>query len=256
MAISFPYKTKRKYSESDGINADDSWYVECDAIAKSPSDVSPYLVANEWIAANIAWFLRLPIPPFTLMGEKRRDKLMFGSYRYDGDKKVLVPSDGSVLYQRFPDTCTGIVLFDILIANKDRNSRNIKVDKPDKPKRFYIIDHERSLFYLYPEDGANQLAAAEDRLGITDGTFSDDEFHCLIGELDSIDHVLRWIEKIQDLPDWFIDEICLTLPSFTINKAERTAVCAFLKRRRDKISELVFQNKERFPKIKQWQLFL
>jgi hypothetical protein len=132
----YPYRSKRKYSESEGINVDNTFDIECQAFGKSPSDVSPYLIANEWIAASIAQFLQLPIPPFSIMGRKRPQSRMFASYSFDGvrknDKKT-VPANPDALYKAFPDACTGIVLFDILIANFDRHARNIRVDKPDKP---------------------------------------------------------------------------------------------------------------------------
>lgn len=76
----FPYKTKRRYAESEGINVDNTFDVECQAFGKSASDVSPYLIANEWIAASIAQFLQLPIPPFSIMGRRSPHTRMFASY--------------------------------------------------------------------------------------------------------------------------------------------------------------------------------
>src|SRR4051794_25675553 len=123
MADVFPYRTKRKYSESEGINSENTFDITCQAFGKSPSDVSPYLIANEWIAASIAQFLQLRIPPFSIMGRKSAATRMFASYSFDGSRKndrKMKSCKPDALYRAFPDECTGIVLFDILVANFDR----------------------------------------------------------------------------------------------------------------------------------------
>lgn len=258
MARIYPYRSRRKYSESEGINRDNTFDIRCQAYGKSPSDVSPYLIANEWIAASIAQFLQLPIPPFSIMGRQSKDTRMFASYSFTGDRKSdkkMVSANPEALYGAFPDECTGIVLFDILIGNFDRNSTNIKVDRAGNPKKFYIFDHERSLFHLYPREGIKRLRALSNRLGLTDGTDSKREWHCLIGLLDSTALMTRWLGRIDNIPNWFIEGICGDMRRISIDARECAAVIDFLKERRDNLGKLILENKARFPKIKQWPMF-
>jgi hypothetical protein len=256
MAQIFPYRSRRKYSESEGVNRDNTYDIRCQAFGKSPSDVSPYLIANEWIAASVGQFLRLPIPPFSIMGRKGTGTRMFASYSFTGDRKTdkkMLSADPASLYKTFPDECTGVVLFDILIGNVDRNYTNIKVDRIISPKNFYIFDHERALFHLYPDDGIARLRSLSDRLGITDGSDSHgDEFHCLIGQLDSVELMGKWLHRILAMPNWYIEDVCSAVRKISIRSRECTAVIEFLKRRRDNLEKLILDNKPRFPGVKQW----
>ncbi len=254
----YPYRSRRRFEaagRSGRVNEEQTWAVKTEAIGKSQWEESPYLIANEWISANITQFLRLPVPPFAIVRKKRRDTAMFISYSYDGDTK---PDDvePAILYRNFPNECAGVVVFDILIANCDRHGGNMKVDKPSNPKDFYIIDHERSLFYVHEGEGLNRLRSREDRLGIADGPESTDDYHCLLELLDSVEHVRAWAAKVESLPDWFIEDVCEDMWKVSINRRECDCVKDFLKRRRDNIRRLIFDNKSRFPAIRTWQLFL
>lgn len=250
----YPYISRRKFSVSNragGVNEDNTYIVKTEAIGKGKHDEAPYLIANEWIAANIAQFLRLPVPPFAVVRKQTRKTAMFTSFSYDGDTK---PDDvePTILYDTHPDLCTGIVLFDILIANCDRHAGNLKVDKPAKPTACYIIDHDRCMFYIYKDMGIERLRSRKDRLGITDGADSADEWHCLISLLDSSDLMGKWIHRIQDIPSWYIDGVCDDCIQFGITKKEATAAKQFLDCRTRGIEKLILSNKDRFPNIKQW----
>jgi Phosphatidylinositol 3- and 4-kinase len=255
----YPYRSRRRFESagrSGGVNEEQTWAVKTEAVGKSQWEESPYLIANEWISANIAQFLRLPVPPFAIVRKKRRDTAMFISYSYDGDTK---PDDvePAILYRRFPKECTGVVVFDILVANCDRHGGNLQVDKPSNPKTFYIIDHERSLFYVDEGKGIDRLRSRENRLGISDGRDSTDDYHCLIEHLDSVEHIEEWIGKVRSLPDWFIDDVCEEMhKDLSIKRRECDFVKEFLKRRREEIQKLISGNKSRFPSIGTWPLFL
>jgi hypothetical protein len=255
MARIYPYRSRRKYSESEGVNVDNTFDIRCQAFGKSPSDVSPYRIANEWIAASIAQFLQLRIPPFSIMGRKSAATRMFASYSFTGDRKgdkKFVSADPVSLYRAFPDECTGIVLFDILVANFDRNSTNIKVDRATNPRTFYIFDHERYLFHLYPKEGTKRLSACENRLGLTDASDSKNEWHCLISLLDSVPFITKWLQRIDSIPNWFIVDVCEGVCKISITRGECNAVIAFLQQRRDNLDKLILGNKGRFPAIRQW----
>lgn len=254
----YPYRSRRRFEtrgKAGGINADRTYLVKTEAVGKSQWLESPYLIANEWIAGQITQFLCLPVPPFAVVQKKSLATAMFTSYSFEGDS-TPDDVDPQILYERFPFECTGIVLFDILIANCDRHGGNLKVDKPGAPRDFYLIDHERALFYIYKGEGIKRLKSREKRLGVTDGSESRDEWHCLVELLDSVDHITCWVKRVQDIPDWFIDEICDAMWKVSVSKQECAAVKEFLKRRRDSIGELIVANEKRFPGIKNWPLFL
>ena len=256
MTTFYPFRSRRRYA-SGGINEEHTWWVKCEAVGKARHKESPYLFANEWIAGNIAQFLRLPIPPFSLLAKRSKSTSMFCSYSFQGDS---TPSDVNpqILYQKHPDLCVGILLFDMLVLNCDRHGGNLKVDDPADPKDFFIFDHERALLYIYQDEGVDRLMSRIDRLGITDGSGSGDEWHCIIEEVDSIPLIRKWAGKIAMIPDWFIKDICHEVWKLGIVQEERDAVANFLNIRKIKLCDLISQNKDRFPKIRaaDWPLIL
>ena len=254
----YPYKSRRTFASLDrggGINVDRTYAVKTEAVGKSKGEESPYLLANEWISSSIAQFLRLPVPPFAIVQKKSKNTAMFISDSYDGDS---TPDDAEpqLLYDNFAKDCTGVVILDILTANCDRHPGNIKVDKPSSPKVFYLIDHERSLFYVHDKDGIGHLKSREDRLGVTDGDNSANEWHCLVDLLDSVEYINQWVGRVLSIPDWFIDDVCEEMWKVSINRHECDYVKEFLKRRRDGLGKLILAHKSRFPKTSDWPLLL
>jgi len=250
----YPYKSRRRFEttgRSGGINVDQTWTVKTQAIGKSQWAESPYLLANEWICANIAQFLRLPVPPFAIVQKKNRRTAMFTSYSYDGDIKPddVIPQK---LYDNFPAACAGIVVFDMLVANCDRGKQNLQVDVPANPHAFYLIDHERALFYIYAKEGIKRLESRDDRLGVTDGDSSRNEWHCLVELIDDAQLFIPWLDKVHDMPAWFIDDICDEVGDIALTRPECEAVKSFLKERRHKLDHLITTHKTRFPLINNW----
>jgi hypothetical protein len=253
----YPFLFRRKMTDSEGINAEYTWRVRSEAIGKCKNPESPYLIANEWVSGCIGQFLRLPIPAFSLLRKKNRSTIMFASQSFEKD---VTPDDldPDALYSANPVLCAGIVIFDIFIANCDRNRTNIKVDDADDPTVVRLIDHERALFYVYPKEGLKRLRRIEsqNRLGVTDGSESRDEWHCLLNLLDSWDNLIPWIQKVESIPDWFLDTICEEARRLTVTEAECNGLASFLKKRKSLLKDLIHQHRARFPKVTSWPLFL
>ena len=246
----YPYRFRRRYKESDGVNADHTWVVTSHSIGKCKNDQSPYLIANEWIAAQIGHFLRLPIPPCSLLRKKTSSTVMFASQRYEN---ISTPAcKPALLYQSSPELCAGVVAFDILIANRDRGKWNIKVDSGKSPSIARLIDHERSLFYAYPGEGVESLLSRVDRLGITPSTTSDTGSHCLLEWIDDADALAEWASHIRDIPTWFIKAVCGEVKGLPLKASEVEAVVDFLTQRKRDIGTLILKHKNRFPMVKQW----
>ncbi len=55
---------ERRSARNSGLNI--SYWLTHRSLARGIKR-NPYLLINEWICANLGWFLRLPIPPFALM---------------------------------------------------------------------------------------------------------------------------------------------------------------------------------------------
>ena len=247
----FPFRSRTRYDKSEGVN--EAWIIDCKAVGKT-NDNHRYMIANEWIAANIAQFMRLPIPPFALL-RNSATTAMFGSYSFEGD---TLPYDvrAPECVNGHAELCAGILVFDILVANCDRHRGNIKVDNPNKPKRVYIIDHDHALFYVLPDEGIKRLKELADRLGISGGSVSGHHRHILLDEVTTAAHFSKWIERANQIPNWFINDVCDAVKQIGLKKGEAKEVKKFLLERRSKIGNLILDNRKEFTKIKDWPLFI
>ncbi len=180
---------------------------------------------------------------------------MFASQSFEGD---TTPDDlePELLYNSDALLCAGIVVFDIFVANCDRYKGNIKVDNPATPSVIRLIDHERALFYKDAKEGIKRLKSRADRLGIADGMDSAFEWHCFVELIDSAENLSHWVRRVEDIPDWFLHSVCEEVKRLAITETEFQEVVAFLKARRDKLGQLILDNRTRFPKVKQWPLIL
>jgi hypothetical protein len=223
-------------------------------------DDSPYLMANEWIASSIGWLLRVPVPPFALMRHPGH-KGMFVSLHVD-PRKLVPPPDTKPdeLVKRHPDVSTGIVLFDILIANIDRHEGNLLVDDPDAPTQVDVIDHDRSIFGHFPGEADQRLRRLQGKLAVTGtpdcGTGA--LRHCLIDHLTNKDLFEKWLRRIETIPDTFIDDICDETMGVGVTRELVELAKAFLIERKRGIRELVFAKRAEFRSIPRgkWGLYL
>jgi hypothetical protein len=174
-----------------------------------------------------------------------------------------------------PDLSTGLILFDIWIANPDRHRKNLSVDFLEKPPRMSIFDHSHALFGIDNGTGIQRLNSLQDKLGISgapateqsaqgfvtpywgvvDGTGQNR--HCLLNELKTDDYFSKWIGRISAVPDYLIDDVCNGIVDLgMITADEATAAKAFLINRRNNIGKMVNSNRAEFSGISQWRLEL
>lgn len=246
----------RQSIETDGIN--DAWLVETQSLGRIGSNVeddSPFLVANEWIAGNLAFYLRLPIPPFSLM-RHAGNKGMFVSLHIN-PKKDTPPDDADPVQwsKTDPKTCTGVILFDILIANFDRREGNILFDKPTS--KYYIIDQERSVFGVLPEEAdlKKRLGTLREHFAICGGKHTVGAVrHCLLDHLATTEFMEHWIKWIESIPDIFIRAICEEVIGVGITREQAEWGIEFLRRRKRSMKKLLTDNKEEFKSISNWNL--
>ncbi|MFL5327759.1 MAG: hypothetical protein ACJ8C4_02490 [Gemmataceae bacterium] len=241
---------------SDGVN--DAWVVTAQSIARANSDISPYLLPNEYICGTIGVFLGLTIPPFAIMRKSRRSKPMFASLHFGrGD---AAPNDAipERCWGSDPKTCTGIMLFDILVANSDRHSGNIKVDNPIEPKQIRVFDHDRALLGIEQNDGHRQvfrrLKELKNRLGISKGSKSGGNECCFLPVANTSQYFAHWLNRINQIPDWFIDDTCKSAVGLGITSRVANAAAEFLKYRKANEGSIIDRHRDCFPNIRDWGL--
>lgn len=251
--LGYAYRKRARIKRRGGV--DDSWLLNADFYGKEKiSDISPYLIPNEVIAGCIAHYLKLSLPLLALMKSRGGAAMtMFASLQFarlDSEPDDFRPKE---CYRKMPDLCTGIVLFDILIANADRHRWNIQTDSASDPALIRIIDHDRALFGV---DGVPRLQRLKERLGISGGSVTHDNRHCLIDHLSDADLMWKWRERIAAIPEWFIKETCDEVRGIGARKAEVEEAAKFLIYRKNNLSDIVLANKNEFNAINCWGIMI
>ena len=179
---------------------------------------------------------------------------MFVSARYD--VRGVTPDDvqPDICFAKNPDVCTGVLLFDILIANPDRHRKNLKVDDPRHPRRIEVFDHDRALFGVWPGEGEARLGRLVDRLGSSGGSETHENANCLLGVVDTSDHFEKWLQRIAGIPDWFVNDICDEVKMAQLTTQELAAAKWFLQMRKRTLRKIIRDNQHAFPGIRSWGL--
>ena len=94
-------------------------------------------------------------------------------------------------------------------------------------------------------------------MAVSGGSITGQHRHCLIDELDDAAYFAKWYERIESIPDHYIERACTDLfEDEFINEQERAAMISFLRRRRDSFRKIVNSNRNEFKGIGQWPLDL
>lgn len=247
----FTYRTRQPDPRSPGVC--NVYRVRCEAIGKGNHSNHDYVISNEWIAGRIAQWLNLPIPPFILMGKKTGKTRMFGSYSFE---KKQMPCDiiAAVCVKKMPHLCTGILLFDILIANNDRHRGNIKVDSKLDPKAIHIFDHDRCLFGCTPGKGKQRLEEIAPHIGVGAGPASGGNKHVFLPFEHSVECLSDWCNRIRQIPDNYLRDVCDETASMGTKKSERKAVFEFLRDRSTNLGTLLVSHKSSFIGSEKWDV--
>lgn len=250
--------TRREKVADDANGTHPAWWLFHRSLAKS-NKRNPYLIANEWIAANIGWFLRLPIPPFALMRHSEGSQRLFASLDYGGRDVQPEDTDADTLLQSLSNACAEVLLFDIFIANPDRHEGNLKVDNATKPTQIEVIDHDCALFGNKKGKGQERLGGllGTDSLGLWPGIHGKTSpLHKLIGSLRSAESMPETAQRISGIPDWFIERVCSECEGLGPTSAEIELVSRFLRDRKHRVLDIVKNNKQWFTSVQSWPLLL
>lgn len=239
-----------------GVGVAGAMQVTIPAVAKTDSLNAPYCLANELICAELARFIRLPVPPCGIL----RPALptlppYFASLDFNFTGNSLPPVDVARCYLELPQLSTGLLLFDILVANCDRHRANFAVDFGAAPPRMSVFDHSHALLGYTPGGGTARLRELRSTLGCSGALPTGANRHCLLDTISADNYFDEWIDRIQSLPDYLIAGLCQDAADIGLAAAEGTATLDFLKYRRDRIRTIIQNNQSEFHSINQWRLF-
>jgi len=237
--------TKFHEATRGGMNA----AVDADirGVAKT-NDASRYTIANELIAARVGQTLGLPVPAgVTIEDETKKLYYVSLDVSYDGGK--LPPIIAEDFIRDHPWLAAGCVLFDVLIANADRNGENVAVDPNFSPPRVTVLDHGHALFGTNEPIGPERLSNVADSLGCDNNALMD---HVSDGA-----HLAEWAQRIGEIPRYVFDDICADVGRETrlnVSQEEAQHAASWLADRSQRVARLICDHKGSFPAVAQWCL--
>jgi hypothetical protein len=227
---------------------------------QSHSRYNPYTVPNELICYKLAEVLDLPVPPSFLdtiapplsprQGFEDQDlhAPRFFSLNFNPDNDNLPEVIPARCLKMFPEIVAGIVLFDIVILNSDRNETNLAMFSETTPPRLWMFDHSHALFGLEPGNGPARLRRLSKKFAITEEL----HFHCLVSELRSPEHFRFWYDRMKSIREWQIRDIADAGLEAGIRQEEADEAFKLLKYRLDQIDTIVNENRAQFTNIDDW----
>lgn len=222
------------------------------------SEERPYCIANEYICSTLGQFIGLPVPPFaiTYTDTDQPSRFMFSSLNFNFNGRNLSPVIPENCLSSFPDICAGIIAFDVLIANADRHDENLAVDRMNQPQEISVFDHDCALFganFGIEPHGTERLKAMNGRLGISAGSVTGGNRHCLLDSVASNDYFEDWAVRIHQITEGFIRRVCNHAQQYGITALESTEAAAFLIQRKWEIAGIMNRRKDEFPGILPWR---
>lgn len=100
-------------------------WVSVTGIAKPPKAAHPREVVNEIVCADLARGLCLPVPAGIVAKKEATGVSHHVSFSVSLAGEQLPPANPEAIAVDFPDLACGVVLFDLWIANADRNPTNL-----------------------------------------------------------------------------------------------------------------------------------
>jgi len=215
-----------------------------------------FCIPNEFIASQIGRTLGLPLPPGCICKIAQKSNVKaFVCLEFGDRQQSLPPIDPEEVVERMPDLCTGVLLFDILIANPDRHVFNLRSFLHKKPYELIVFDHSHALFGCDEYRTSERLSGTKDLLGITSESDSGTNRHCLLDAVKDHRIINDWIGKITALPDYiFTDAARYMRDQNLITDVEFVQISDFLRYRRDNISAIVERHRIEFKGIAQFDL--
>lgn len=219
---------------SSGVT--DARHLGITTVAKKSSEHSPYIVANELVCNAIARCLFLPCPPGALV--EKDGEPWFASLNFNLAGQALPPADARAVATTFPRLSWGIILFDAFMMNADRHDENISYDTTSQTVQ--IFDHS----HAFVQDGGDITQFLTDNV---DNIHI--HAHCLAQEITERDGFDFWLDRIGQIPDYFIEEAIGAATAVGLPMERRDDCVDFFKRRRTDLGRIVRNHMGHFPEL-------
>lgn len=232
-----------KMPDADGrvIGSADAWH-------RRNVEHSPYCIPNELICAKIGTFLGLPIPAHAITYFENEP--FFSSLNFNPTDAKPPHIEPAICAEKFPWLCTGILFFDILVANNDRHDENLAVDSIGNPKQLIVYDHEQALFASV---GVSRLHEVRERLAITGSPQTGGNPCCFLASLKTVEYFTEWRGRIADIPDWFIKDACTAAVGLGISASDAREAQEFLTYRKNRLTEIIKQRGRGISLFDDWR---
>ena len=122
----FKYRAEYNLNQYDLPDEDHARraYGYVQAYHKRPWKESPYRIPNEYICTRLGDLIGLPVPPCVLTYcDVLGSPTIFSSLNFNVDKNNLPPIEPDCCVKHLPMLSSGVLLFDIWIANEDRHEK-------------------------------------------------------------------------------------------------------------------------------------
>lgn len=248
-----------QFERQVGAGVSVPWWAAVRAVLKENSTSAPYCVANEFICGQLGQFLGLPIPPCGLFLEPRNLSRppYFGALNFNLRGFTLPPADPDACVAAYSDPShprldlvTGVLLFDIWIANGDRHPRNLALDTSVTPPQLHVFDHSHALFGRDAGHGAARLGRLRNELGIAEETDPSGNRHCLLDSVRTNARFQRWLDRLRQVPDYVVSDVVGRAREVNqITSAEAGEAVNFLLYRRSNLAAIINTNRAQFTGI-------
>jgi len=206
-------------------------------IAKRACPAWPFAVVNELICSCLSRAIILPGPPGFIIANDNVPHYVSMDFNLAGQQ--LPPVDPELLIELQPSFAAGVITFDIWVLNDDRHEENLSHFV--SAQKVQAFDHAHCFFNGTNRNAAHQyLEDNRGALGING--------HCLLPFFDRIDLMLDWINRIERVPDFYIDEVVKSTVALGLPETEVGYCSEYLRHRRDALRGLITQNRASFPR--------
>lgn len=206
-------------------------------------DEAPFSVANEFICSEVGRLLGLAIPPSAIThSDIEPYRPLFSCLDFAWTDETLVNAEPDRVVADHLEEATGLVMFDILVVNPDRESWNLKTDDPLKPQFMRVYDHADALFST---EGESRLATLFNDIGFA-WPHGGIQSHFLVPCLFDGRYRHAWYDRLGRLPDFQLANICKAARATGLTKAQSGAALDFLRYRKTNMETIIEGRKEFF----------
>lgn len=215
--------------------------------AKDIETWKPYTLVSEWLCADIAGRLGLPIP--WVRSIVYNGRVLFGMEWRSG---AIGYEPGIEQRLTNPETIAGMLAFDVLICNQDRHGQNMLFQRPSENADRYqliLIDHSHALI------GDMQSYASLENL--LRNTYNPDPLPFLMSPPEGLLRQIKswsdfdtWLERIEAITESELDDCVARMPSEWRPPAAETAqLIQLLVSRKDMVRTLLRNAVGQFPNL-------